>query len=81
MFWNSGGEFLLTPSALTVKEVGSRQSFLALYLPGLKAKLSTPPSMVGHWLAVPVPFTSRYVLLWISSNVSRFGGPSALAPC
>ena len=80
VFWNSGGEFLFTPSALTVKEVGSRQNFLAWYLPDLKANESTPPSMVGHWFAVPVPFTSRYVLLWISSNVSLFGTPSAPAP-
>lgn len=67
VFWNSGGEFLLTPSALTVKEVGSKQNFFMLYLPGLKEKDSTPPSMLGHWFAVPVPFTSMYVLLWISS--------------
>lgn len=67
VFWNSGGAFLLTPSALTVNDVGSKQNFLALYLPGLKGKESTPPSMVGHWLAVPLPLTSMYVLLWISS--------------
>ena len=67
VFWKSGGAFLLTLSALTVKEVGSKQNFLPAYFPGLKEKVSEPPSMVGHWLAVPVPFTSMYVLLCISS--------------
>nr|AFK37254.1 unknown [Medicago truncatula] len=63
VFWNASGVFLVTPSALTVNEVGSRQNFLALYFPGLKENESTPPSMVGHWFAVPVPLTSKYVLL------------------
>ncbi|RHN54110.1 hypothetical protein MtrunA17_Chr5g0403131 [Medicago truncatula] len=80
VFWKSSGEFLVMPSDFTVNEVGSRQNFFALYFPDLKENESDPPSIVGHWLAVPVPFTSKYVLLWISSKVSRFGAPSALAP-
>uniref|UniRef100_A0A3Q7H7Z5 Uncharacterized protein n=1 Tax=Solanum lycopersicum TaxID=4081 RepID=A0A3Q7H7Z5_SOLLC len=51
------------------------KNFLALYLPSLKAKLSTPPSMVGQWLAVPVPFTSMHKLTSvIVEQIKKFLG-------
>ncbi len=76
VFTNSASPPLNWLSSFTVKEVGSMQNFSSLYVPALMSLgLLEPPSIMGQVLAMPEPFTWRYVRPCSSSNVM------ALAAC
>jgi hypothetical protein len=58
VFWKSSFLSLNCDSALTVKEVGSKHNFFSVYFPAFTLNPSSPPAMMGHWFAMPVPLIS-----------------------